>query len=411
MSRPPAPPTALWNATATHRVERVVFGYCGTDRRVDEQSPPSCGSSGFGASRRNVTSLEQCAALCAACGKDCSYASFSRILDDCSLYRTCNVRSLVCDARHKYHTSIAHRSNTKQPAAAAPPPCPHQSSSTACSIPLFIFVHIPKTGGSALDDHLPTRLQMKRCSYVKSCCDEHVPSAGQLFAERFTCDNKCNYAASEWSYSHLARAGALNLTTRPQLVTFVREPIAWFRSKVEHDLTFPGSTGAAPGDRYHSVDEALTQAGTGTGYAQFFPNFQSRWALAPQRMVGGATTRNASTSLRQALRADYFFVGVTEWMWHSLCVLDYRMGAFAHAKCDCKIGPSVVPFMKNPFNAKQKHTVDVSYSSDQMKRAQTLLRHDELLYAAALQDLVESVQEIERETGADLLRCFSSRRA
>lgn len=268
---------------------------------------------------------------------------------------------------------------------------------------------------------------MKRCPHIRGCCEEDLPSAGSVLASKFTCENKCNYAASEWSHSHLARAGALNLTTGLRLVTFVREPIAWFRSKIEHDLTFPHSTGAAPEDRYHSVNEALSQAENGTGYAKFFPNFQSHRALAPQRMVGGTATRssalnrsamsanhvqgaNKAANLKRALRADYFFVGLTEWMWHSLCVLDYRMGVFDGATCDCKNSSAAMPFVKNPIRPNQQ-PVQVLYTSAQMKRAQALLRHDALLYAAALQNLRESVEEVERETGVDLLQCFSSRRA
>ena len=59
-------------------------------------SPAECGASGFGARRRGVNRLEDCAARCRACRPDgCRFATYSHLEDDCSLYKSCDTRRLL----------------------------------------------------------------------------------------------------------------------------------------------------------------------------------------------------------------------------------------------------------------------------------------------------------------------------
>ena len=72
-------------------------GLCGRSKATDRPSPAHCGAVGFGARRKNVTSLQECASRCLACGDDnCRFAVFSKLVKggDCTLFVSCDASRL-----------------------------------------------------------------------------------------------------------------------------------------------------------------------------------------------------------------------------------------------------------------------------------------------------------------------------
>ena len=260
----------------------------------------------------------------------------------------------------------------------------------ACDTQLLIFEHVAKTGGSMLTSLLPRQLNITAC-YPKYH-GYSISSSLQQLVENYRC-GECGLAAGEWKYSSIAGLGALNLTSRVRVFSVVRDPLMWFLSKVGHDLR-----SAFVANRYNSVDDALNQAENRSraphSYgAMIFHNFQSSHLgmdTVPPARIG------------DDLRHRFMFVGVSEWMGHSLCALDFHLQRFDATRCNCSKLTT-----KHGNAAKEEKQTAISVTSAQSKRAFALLKKDVVLHAAALRNLVDDLQRIKLERNVDLLSCFS----
>ena len=97
----PIPEATKLEVKVKKRFEPIKPGRCGDHPETDVKST-SCGYTGFGAaSLAGVTNFDDCAMRCFACPEDCGYASFSDIVDECTLYRTCNSSILVEGLGHR----------------------------------------------------------------------------------------------------------------------------------------------------------------------------------------------------------------------------------------------------------------------------------------------------------------------
>ena len=99
-------------------------GLCGRSKATDRPSPAHCGAAGFGALRKGVSSLQECASRCRTCGDDnCRFAVFSKLVHggDCTLYVSCDASRLF--EHRDYQTLEVTRSTAFQPppSRAGPP--------------------------------------------------------------------------------------------------------------------------------------------------------------------------------------------------------------------------------------------------------------------------------------------------
>ena len=261
--------------------------------------------------------------------------------------------------------------------------CPAQ-----CDTQLLIFEHVAKSGGTMLTRQLPEQLQIPACYPKFHGTGAEGGKMAEQLVQNYSC-GACGLAAAEWHYSDLAGRGVLNLTSRVRLFTFVRDPLMWFVSKVQHDIRNPAT-------RYNDLDDALNQAEnrSSTSYgARILYNFQSRHL---------GMTRVPPVQTRNHLRRTYMFVGITEWMWHSLCALDFHLQRFDARRCNCS--STLTTTRANEAPKSQQDSISVTAA--QSKRALALLQMDVVLHAAALQNLVDDLQRIQLERNIDLLSCF-----
>ena len=188
-----------------------LTGLCGKHKATDKPSPAACGATGFGARQKGVSSLQDCAARCLACGADkCRYAVFSKLVKggDCSLFASCDTSELF--VHRDYQTQMVmttaasshpqHRRSLPSPVPPkpAPPPPPATSSlqpngggapdqpaapaaaplaAAAGGCTIVNFRHLVKCGGTGWGIRRDAeRLFCSKLSPNHTCLTSNVPS-------------------------------------------------------------------------------------------------------------------------------------------------------------------------------------------------------------------------------------------
>jgi hypothetical protein len=269
---------------------------------------------------------------------------------------------------------------------------------------LLLHLHVPKTGGGELLTKVLPRLS--DAGAVGALCYRRLNGAPPLqiqccfnsrtakrswaaFAASYR-PGACGVASGEWTYAEVA---ALGLASRARVVTFVREPMSVARSIIDHDikLTTQG-IGAKRFHFYESPREKLELIAAGADRGIPLEDMQSRWLL-PDGLNEG--------DIAGFLRDAYFFVGVSDWYFHSECVFGHAIGAFDAARCRCaNLAAERATPHKNQMRATNV------YTSADIGELAKLVARDGLLYAAAVSRFVEAVTAVDAATGSDLATCL-----
>lgn len=293
----------------------------------------------------------------------------------------------------------------------------YYQSSTKCNQTLYIHVHVPKTGGTTVYHRLATYKDFATTvcypAFQQTCCGREPLQA--VFARDFTC-GKCSVASAEWTFDRLLSIGLLRATSDARLITFVRNPLMEARSAIEHDIRR---------GRYHSVQEKLDMiAGKVPSQGYNVMEMQAHHLLPHTKPDDRSSVFAVKANeVESFLARSYFFVGVSDWFFHSMCALEYKLGLFQPRECNCApagsaprrldaasrakpVSGATPSYTAVASNVHSEIDANVTYSSAQLHQLNALLRMDGVLYSAAIARLLQLLLEIQKTHHVDLMSCF-----
>ena len=281
------------------------------------------------------------------------------------------------------------------------------SDNTRCNAELLVHMHIPKTGGSSFRVYFEREpLRKKLCCKHPHFCEKYDTTLSQ-----YEC-GQCNVASGEWRFSHVQKY-MRQKTTNVKLITMIRNPLRHALSALDHRMrvaqkcranckqsTFNGTS------MERMLDEMDANPSSHGVYGDL-RNSQSEWAL-PASM---GTEHPMVTDIRSFLEKEYFFVGVTDYYWHSMCALQYKLGTFTAERCNCSTAPrgkyGEILFANVTENAHKRAPGSSFIKASDIARISNRLHRDELLYAAAIFFLREALRQIELAVAhIDLMSCW-----
>ena len=186
--------------------------------------------------------------------------------------------------------------------------------------------------------------------------------------------SKCNMASDEWKYNEI-----VSRVPNARIITVLRDPSQEIRSQLEHDIRHKG--------RYRTPHEKL-EIMSSKGYN--INNEQSR-----RLGLSDANYDSIATFLKERI----YIIGITEYMWHTNCLISYKLKAF-DASCDCR------RMVKKQIKKNVHRDESVEYRSGDLIKMHELVSHDRLLYNAAWSKFVQDLRTVERERGVSLLDCL-----
>ena len=113
---------------------------------------------------------------------------------------------------------------------------------------LYMYLHVPKTGGTSLRHHIPSLLNLDHCNSkynIPSCCvskgtDDLANKTLNTLMARFSYPKlwkQCNFLDYEWSRVHMEKGMSMlgyNVSTDFAVLSSFREPTSHFLSSFEH---------------------------------------------------------------------------------------------------------------------------------------------------------------------------------
>jgi len=217
----------------------------------------------------------------------------------------------------------------------------------------FYFLHIHKNGGMSVLKELEV-----------------------LWKDEYWCQ-------SEAPYIKLINDRSIFPYKKPRVITFIRNPLDQVLSSYRMDYDLAIAKGRSRegmrmdkklvGDIDHCFDDQTCT---------------DRYANYQYRILGGTFDQS-----------KFWFVGMTEMMYTSLCLLKYKMGVYNSTLCDCSSRTS----SKIPHeDHHSSHAISPSSISRSTKRV--ILSHsqqDIQIYNASFQFFVEELHSTETQSGID----------
>lgn len=217
----------------------------------------------------------------------------------------------------------------------------------------FFFLHIHKDGGMTVVKELEV-----------------------LWKDKYWCQ-------SEASFITIFNDKSIFPYKKPRVITFIRKPLDRVLSsyRMNYDLAIAKGQSREDmmmdmkliGDIDHCFDNQTCT---------------NRYVDYQYRIIGGTFDRR-----------KFWFVGITEMMYTSLCLLKYKMGVYNSTLCDCSNRTS----SKIPhFDHHSSHVITTSSISKKTKRViLSHSRHDIQIYDASFQYFVEELHSAEIRSDID----------
>uniref|UniRef100_A0A7S0J1P7 Sulfotransferase n=1 Tax=Calcidiscus leptoporus TaxID=127549 RepID=A0A7S0J1P7_9EUKA len=270
---------------------------------------------------------------------------------------------------------------------------------------LYVHVHVAKNGGRTVYYHLADLVSSNRvrgptCFFglLQPVCCGSGTEPQKKFAKQYVC-GQCRFASAEWRFADVASMGLAGPKSR--LLTLVRSPVGRTVSGVQQALH------SGENFSFKTMKEWAANVGkektswqdVGYGYG----DQQTSWLLG---------SKVNFTNIVPKFDANYWFVGVVERMWHSLCALDYMLGAFERAKCHCGApgAPATSASKSGRRSLAYAHgvqTVNDVFDTETLKVIQSSIHLDEILFAHAVTRLSQLLLQIEAHNpGLQLVKCY-----
>jgi len=251
-------------------------------------------------------------------------------------------------------------------------------------------LHVPKTGGTSLSQYLYSHTKLRACCPHPGYCTKFHSRSD---IQRFLINPDCEFVSGEWNLSFVH-----SLPGYMELVTFARKPSSHVLSMIFHFMN----------SRYNTVQEKLDaqlamerNKNRGSPHGYNLRNSQASRLLPRLNM--------SLTEIPFFLQKTYFFIGITDYYWHSLCALDFLLGIFNTTSCDCDVQNSMKEGIPHANNA-ARHTdkYKYNYTLDQLSLVLSMTDLDEVIYSASLLRLISLLGEVEEKKGVTLLSCLVS---
>ena len=217
----------------------------------------------------------------------------------------------------------------------------------------FYFLHIHKNGGMTVVKELQV-----------------------LWKDKYWCQ-------SEDYYIPIINDKSIFPYKKPWVITFIRKPLDQVLSSYRMRYDFAIAKGRSV--EYMREDKLLM---VDIDHCFDDQNCTDHYVDVQSRTLGGTFDPR-----------NFWFVGITEMMYSSLCLLKYKMGLYSNTLCDCsKRTSSKIPH----FDHQSSHAISPSSISNDTKRV--ILSHskqDIQIYDASFQFFVEELHSAETQSGID----------
>jgi hypothetical protein len=260
---------------------------------------------------------------------------------------------------------------------------------------MFVHLHIPKTGGTSVHQYFNKHAFpavhpcFPRVSYV--CCGSISNLNRTAIAMQ---KSVCNLASDEWTY-----ASILQKLPEAKVITLIRNPMQEIHSQLEHDIRSPRNRDPKV-DRdeiyRYAVREKLTNLSR--------PGYNVSNVQSSRLGVTGLSFEKLTAFVDYKL----FFVGFTDYMWHTLCLLSHAFGKFDR-DCDCKSKPAehvVLHRRLREVRANINTDSDVQYTTSDLRMMYKLTKSDQMLWAAAMPRFVRDLRVAEKAHKVSLVSCM-----
>jgi hypothetical protein len=292
---------------------------------------------------------------------------------------------------------------------------------------LLFYLHIPKCGGTSFSEYLTQNLTTKIHS-LEECHVTKLENKGFPGQNSFQDDlNKiidrrsrratCSLLHKESALPYL-RSLRRETSTQVLGATLFREPMASILSAVGHDVLLRqryNTTAAAQRIKnyktcleqpfYRSQGRCITDKGYNLFNRQFiYFNNEHPFSFTPNK---DSSPTWSVTSTIQAIDTELFFIGITDHMHASQCLLEYQLGVFDPVKCavQCRDEGRYAHLMgdaANKANAADRPS-SFSLSLDVLEAMQSLIKQDIIVYAHVVDVFWKRVKWIEREYSVKLI--------
>lgn len=232
--------------------------------------------------------------------------------------------------------------------------------------PLYLHVHIPKTGGTSLKHDLPELLGLQSCNTIfkiPSCCNKTAIQSFQRFLKGH-CNLSCDFLTYETNYQYFADMFRNCKNRELRFITSVRDPYIWRMSQILH--------GVRKGR--HSVAEKINGT-THAGYDLKSP-------------IYARLAARGDTSFKNAISRFYFII-LLERYEEGLCTIQAKAwGVQSDEKRDCQ---------KRSWekrNVVRGQAFDSAFTTAELMKLRSLVRDDEVLfYSYVVRAYEEDVQK------------------
>lgn len=293
---------------------------------------------------------------------------------------------------------------------------------------LLFYLHIPKCGGTSFSEYLAHNLttsihSLEECQVTK-LENKGFPGRQNSFQDdlnkiidRGTKRATCSLLHKESALPYL-RSLRRETSTQVLGAALFREPMASILSAVGHDVLlrqrYDTHTAAQRIKSYKTCleqpfYESQGRCITGKGYNLFnrqfiYLNNEHPFSFAPNK---DSSPTWSVTSTIQAIDNELFFIGITDHMHASQCLLEYQLGVFDPGKCavQCHDKDRYAHLMGDAAtkaNAADRPS-SFSLSLDVLEAIQSLIKQDIIVYAHVVNVFWKRIKWIEREYNVKLI--------
>mmetsp|Transcript_4423 Transcript_4423/g.15835 ORF Transcript_4423/g.15835 Transcript_4423/m.15835 type:complete len:415 (+) Transcript_4423:170-1414(+) len=299
---------------------------------------------------------------------------------------------------------------------------------------LLVLLHVPKTGGSTLQDSLAGKLKIQRCKLPTfGLAREDVEASLQCISEAHRTHKSASFAVKSrkidcracdfWSYE--IKFDGMNVVNRiiPKgdalILTMVREPFAHVQSQLNHWIIYhhypvPPNQTLHRWNRYILDEE---HAKPPLGYIPYnMHTLRLSDAMDPgadplqevqRREFREDLSGRGLESAMKNLKSTVFWFGITEHFDASICLLLYQMRIFDRNHCKCNSFTSDSGSVENDVvhasNVQQGSSGYVEVAETYKKDIRPLIELDLQLYDFALALFKQRVREAEKAVGQRFL--------